>query len=121
LVEAAAALRRKIHARADGQARPLGFVLTGGEVSDYKAVPTLLNLPVTPPKMMLADKGYDGDDVRSSLFDAQYLAGHPVQGEPQGANRLRTVKKAKQGSGSWSMKTDRELKNENHRSPRRAV
>jgi hypothetical protein len=24
------------------------------------------------------DKGYDGDDVRSSLFDARYLAGHPA-------------------------------------------
>jgi transposase len=50
------------------QGRPLSFVLTGGEVSDYKAVPTLFNLPITPPKMMLADKGYDGDDVRSSLL-----------------------------------------------------
>ncbi len=26
----------KIHARADGQGRHLGFVLTGGEASDYK-------------------------------------------------------------------------------------
>nr|WP_244517822.1 transposase [Ancylobacter rudongensis] len=31
----------KIHARADGQGRPLGFVLTGGEASDYKAVDDL--------------------------------------------------------------------------------
>lgn len=29
----------KIHARADGQGRPLGFILTGGEASDYNAVP----------------------------------------------------------------------------------
>jgi transposase len=27
-----------------------------------------LNLPITEPKMMLADKSYDGDDVRSSLL-----------------------------------------------------
>jgi IS5 family transposase len=65
LVEAAAALRRK--------SMPVQTVrdalsLTGGEVSDYKAVPALLNLPMTQPKMMLADKGYDGDDVRSSLL-----------------------------------------------------
>ena len=75
----------KIHARADGQGRPLGFVLTGGEVSDYKAVPTLLNLPITQPKMMLADKGYDGDDVRSSLLMHGIL---PVI--PPKANRARS-------------------------------
>ncbi|WSH23716.1 IS5 family transposase (plasmid) [Rhizobium ruizarguesonis] len=54
----------KIHARADGQARPLGFILTGGEVSDYKAVPQLLAIPVSRPRKMLADKGYDADAVR---------------------------------------------------------
>jgi hypothetical protein len=34
----------------------LGFVLTGGEVSDYTAVDQLFALPVAKPKMMLADK-----------------------------------------------------------------
>ena len=58
----------KIHARADGQGRPLGFVLTGGEVSDYAAVPALLTMPVGRPGLFLADKGYDGDEVRSSLM-----------------------------------------------------
>lgn len=43
-------------------------MLTGGETSDYLAVPALLNMPVTKPKAMLADKGYDSDDVRSSLL-----------------------------------------------------
>ena len=59
---------RKIHARADGQGRPLGFVLTGGEASDYKAVDELIALPVARPRLMLADKGYDSDDVRTSLL-----------------------------------------------------
>jgi hypothetical protein len=45
----------KIDARADGQGRALGFVLTGGEVSDCRAVPALIDLPITRPKMMLAD------------------------------------------------------------------
>ncbi|MFG1463758.1 IS5 family transposase [Xanthobacter sp. DSM 24535] len=58
----------KIHARADGQGRPLGFVLTGGEASDYKAVDDLIALPVARPRLMLADKGYDSDDVRVSLL-----------------------------------------------------
>jgi transposase len=30
----------KIHARCDSQGRPLGFILTGGEGSDYRAVPS---------------------------------------------------------------------------------
>jgi len=58
----------KVHARADGQGRPLGFILTGGETSDYNAVPALLALPVGKPKLFLADKGYDGDYIREELL-----------------------------------------------------
>ena len=54
--------------RTDGQGRPLGFHLTGGEASDYLAVPALLEMPVTTPRAMLADKGYDGDAVREALL-----------------------------------------------------
>ncbi|WP_415520022.1 transposase [Gluconobacter oxydans] len=45
----------KIHARCDNQGRPLGFVLTGGQVSDYKAIDALMKLPVPNPRAMLAD------------------------------------------------------------------
>lgn len=54
----------KIHARADGQGRPLGFVLTGGEASDDLGVEPLMALPVGTPRMLLADKGEDGDVFR---------------------------------------------------------
>lgn len=37
-------------------------------MSDYRAVPTLLDMPVTKPKALLADKGYDSDGVRESLL-----------------------------------------------------
>nr|WP_283404701.1 IS5 family transposase [Roseibium denhamense] len=57
-----------MHARTDGQGRPLGFVLTGGEISDYSAVPALLEMPCRKPRLFLADKGYDGDAVRQSLL-----------------------------------------------------
>ncbi|ALN71868.1 hypothetical protein M673_04025 [Aureimonas sp. AU20] len=43
-------------------------MLTGGEVSDYKTVSALLAMPVGKPRLLLADKGYDGDDVRQSLL-----------------------------------------------------
>ena len=58
----------KIHARTDGQERPIGFLLTGGEVSDYRMFETLLNLPLAKPQRFLADKGYDGDSAREALL-----------------------------------------------------
>ncbi|WP_212668645.1 IS5 family transposase [Elstera cyanobacteriorum] len=58
----------KVHARCDNQGRPLGFILTGGEASDYAAVDDLMALPVAKPKALLADKGYDGDTVRANLL-----------------------------------------------------
>jgi transposase len=37
-------------------------------VSDNRAVTALLDMPVTKPKALLADKGYDGDAVREDLL-----------------------------------------------------
>jgi transposase len=37
-------------------------------VSDYQAVADLMGLPVGKPRMLLVDKGYDGDSVRESLL-----------------------------------------------------
>jgi len=51
-------------------------------VSNYRAVPKLLDLPVKPPKALLADKGYDSDAVRQRLLLHNVL---PVI--PPGANR----------------------------------
>jgi len=48
--------------------------VTGGEVSDFTAVPDLLNMPVATPQAMLADKGYDSDDVRDRLADQNIQA-----------------------------------------------
>nr|WP_244396047.1 IS5 family transposase [Beijerinckia indica] len=76
----------KIHARADSHGRPLGFVLTSGETSDYAATPALLGMPVAKPKAMLADKGYDSDEVRASLLLKGIL---PVI--PPKANRKESV------------------------------
>ena len=39
---------------------PFGFVLTGGEASDYTAADVLMAAPVAKPKAMFADKGLDG-------------------------------------------------------------
>nr|WP_237469182.1 IS5 family transposase [Gluconobacter sphaericus] len=58
----------KIHARCDNQGRPLGFVLTGGQVSDYKATDALMKLQVPSPRAMLADRGDDSDSFRQDLL-----------------------------------------------------
>ena len=42
-------------------------------MSDYRAVPQLLNLPVTPPKALWADKGYDSGAVRETLLSHNIL------------------------------------------------
>ncbi|WKE49706.1 transposase [Gluconobacter oxydans] len=57
-----------MHARCDNQGRPLGFVLTGGQVSDYKSVNALMALPAPNPRAMLADRGYDSDGFRQDLL-----------------------------------------------------
>ncbi len=57
----------KVHARCDDQGRLLGFILTRGEALDQGAVDALMAIPVTRPKALLADKGYDGDAVRENL------------------------------------------------------
>ncbi|MBS1019524.1 IS5 family transposase [Gluconobacter cerinus] len=58
----------KIHALCDNQRRPLGFVLTGGQVSDYKAVNALMALPAPNPRAMLADRSYNSDGFRQNLL-----------------------------------------------------
>lgn len=42
--------------------------MTGGEASDYTAAEPLMAMPVTAPKALRADKGYDGDRCRESLL-----------------------------------------------------
>ncbi|MCA1956596.1 hypothetical protein [Zymomonas sp.] len=46
----------KIHARSDGQGRPLAFELTGGEVSDYSGADSFIDIPVTTPRRFLRKK-----------------------------------------------------------------
>lgn len=38
------------------------------EASDYTAAEPLMEIPVTAPKALLADRGFDGDHFRESLL-----------------------------------------------------
>lgn len=58
----------KVQALTDGQERPLGFVFTGAEAWDYNAVEDLMSIRVKKPRLLLADKYYDGDNIRDALL-----------------------------------------------------
>lgn len=57
----------KIHALVDGWGRPIKFVLTGGNVSDYTGAEYLLSYIPEGVKVFLGDKGYDADWIREIL------------------------------------------------------
>ncbi|UVI40863.1 IS5 family transposase (plasmid) [Qipengyuania spongiae] len=82
----------KIHARSDNQGRPLGFLLTGGEMSDYTCAKPLMEIPIATPKRLLADKGYDGDRFRQSLLMrgiSPIIPPHSNRKEPEHFNYRR--------------------------------
>jgi transposase len=58
----------KVHARCDNQGLSIGFILTGGDASDYTVADDLMALLLLKPKTLLADKGYDGDRFRENLL-----------------------------------------------------
>jgi hypothetical protein len=58
----------QIRARTDGQGRPLGLVLRGAEAFDSAAVFAMMAMSLGKPRMLLADKGYDGDAARQNLL-----------------------------------------------------
>lgn len=59
----------KVHALTDLIDRPYALMLTAGNVSDVKAAPALLK-QAGRMRYLLADKGYDADQLRRSLRDA---------------------------------------------------
>ena len=56
----------KIHALADAKGRLIAILLTGGQAHDYPVAERLIRR-VKPPKHMLGDMAYDGDQLREKL------------------------------------------------------
>ena len=65
----------KLHARYDGQGRPLCFVLTPGQAHDVKDFRPLFEMLADRIEALLADKGYDADAIREER-------GHSRQEQP---------------------------------------
>ena len=75
----------KIHALTDVIGHPFALMLTPGNVADVTAAPALL-ARAEKAKYVIADKGYDADDLRRSLRQAGIV---PVI--PGRTNRKRRI------------------------------
>jgi len=60
-----ASLSTKIHLACDALGYPLGFILTGANVSDFDQCKPLLKSHLKPNAFALMDKGYDSDAIRA--------------------------------------------------------
>ena len=60
-----ASLSTKIHMACDALGYPLGFILTGANVSDFDQAKPLLKAHMQPTAFALMDKGYDSDAIRA--------------------------------------------------------
>ena len=58
-------LSTKIHMASDALGYPLGFILTGANVSDFDQAKPLLRLYLQPGANAIMDKGYDSDAIRA--------------------------------------------------------
>ena len=60
-----ASLSTKIHLACDALGYPLGFIVTGANVSDYDQCLPLLRAHLRPQSRVIMDKGYDSDAIRA--------------------------------------------------------
>jgi transposase len=77
-------LTTKIHAAVTGNAQPLRFRLSGGEAHDMTEANTLLT--DLSPEYVIADKGYDSDDLRNQI---RRQGAKPVIPSRKGTRRRR--------------------------------
>jgi transposase len=75
-----ASLSTKIHLACDALGYPLGFILTGANVSDFDQCKPLLRSFLRPGAHVIMDKGYDSDAIRAyvnQLGGVAVIAVHP--------------------------------------------
>ena len=60
-----ASLSTKVHLACDALGYPLGFILTGANVSDFDQAKPLLKAHLKPAAFGIMDKGYDSDPIRA--------------------------------------------------------
>ena len=71
-------LTTKVHALVDARGLPIRMVLTAGQVHDSQAVPALLD-GLTANSVLIADKGYDADWIRTMIEGRDVAPNIPVK------------------------------------------
>ena len=66
-------MNTKLHALSDAEGRPIRLHLTEGQSSDFKGAEALL-VDLPKAKTLIADRGYDSNDVRKTLADQNVAA-----------------------------------------------
>lgn len=77
-------LSTKIHLACDALGYPLGFILTGANVSDFDQAAPLLRAHLRPCAFAIMDKGYDSDAIRAcvnQLGGVAVIALHPSRSQ----------------------------------------
>lgn len=77
-------LSTKIHLACDALGYPLGFILTGANVSDFDQAQPLLRAYLQPAAHAIMDKGYDSDAIRAcvnQLGGVAVIALHPSRAQ----------------------------------------
>lgn len=77
-------LSTKIHMACDALGYPLGFILTGANVSDFDQAKPLLGKYLRPNAHAIMDKGYDSDAIRAyvnQLGATATIALHPSRSQ----------------------------------------
>jgi transposase len=79
-----ASLSTKVHMACDALGYPLGFILTGANVSDFDQAKPLLEAHLRPTAFAIMDKGYDSDAIRAyvnQLGGVAVIALHPSRSQ----------------------------------------
>ena len=79
-----ASLSTKVHLACDALGYPLGFILTGANVSDFDQAKPLLKRYLLPTACAIMDKGYDSDAIRAyvnQLGGTAVIALHPSRAQ----------------------------------------
>ena len=69
-------LTTKLHALVDRQGQPIILKLTAGQASDIASAKDLIG-HLAPGSMLLADKGYDANELRTAVTDRKAWANIP--------------------------------------------
>ena len=69
----------KIHLRTNAAGLPIAAEIGGGQESDYKGYLPVMEAGGPPPKVLLADRGYDADAIRADMESRDGVAIIPTR------------------------------------------